>query len=176
MTRKLFAVLAVGMLAAAPVALHAQSTSLVVAGGLAMPTGNMGNSTQSGYNAALGLSIGAPLIPVGVRLEAGLNGFNFKNNVAGDFRVVSGTANATFSLGAPYIIGGLGYYSARQKTTLVGGSSSEVTHNGMGVNAGAGLKFPLGVISPFVEARYHMMFGDANKDVKFVPVTFGVSF
>ncbi len=175
MTRKLFTVLAVGMLTAAPVALHAQSTSLVVAGGLAMPTGNLGTSTQSGYNAALGLSIGAPLVPVGVRLEAGLNGFNFKNNVAGDFRVVSGTANATFSLGAPYLIGGLGYYSARQKTTLVG-TTTEVTHNGMGLNAGAGLKFPLGVISPFVEVRYHMMFGDANKDVKFVPITFGVSF
>jgi hypothetical protein len=175
MTRKLFAVLTAGMLAAAPAALQAQSTSLVVAGGLAMPTGNMGNSTQSGYNAALGLGIGAPLVPVGVRLEAGLNGFNFKNNVAGDFRVISGTANATFSLGAPYLIGGLGYYNARQKTTLLG-SSSEITHSGMGLNAGAGLKFPLGVISPFVEARYHMMFGDQNKDVKFVPITFGVSF
>jgi hypothetical protein len=176
MTRKLFAVLAVGMLAVAPVALQAQSTSLVVAGGLAMPTGNLGNSTQSGYNAALGLSIGAPLVPVGVRFEAGLNGFNFKNNVAGDFRVVSGTANATFSLGAPYIIGGLGYYSARQKTTLVGGTTSEVTHNDMGLNAGVGLKFPLVAISPFVEVRYHMMFGDQNKDVKFVPITFGFSF
>jgi hypothetical protein len=161
------------MLAAAPVAAHAQS--LVVAGGLAMPTGNMGNSTQSGYNAALGLGIGAPLMPVGIRLEAGLNGFNFKNNVAGDFRVVSGTANATFSLGAPYLIGGLGYYNARQKTTIVG-TTTEVTHSGMGLNAGAGLKFPLGMISPFVEARYHMMFGDQNKDVKFVPITFGVSF
>ncbi|MFL5605905.1 MAG: outer membrane protein [Gemmatimonadaceae bacterium] len=176
MTRKLLAVLAVGMLAAAPLALQAQSTSLVVAGGVAMPTGTMNNSTQSGYNAALGLGIGAPLIPVGVRLEAGLNGFNFKNNVAGDFRVVSGTANATFSLGAPYIIGGLGYYSARQKTTLVGGATSETTLNGMGLNAGAGLKFPLAMISPFVEVRYHMMLGDANKNVRFVPVTFGVSF
>jgi hypothetical protein len=174
MTRKLFTVLAVGMLAAAPLALQAQS--LVVSGGLAMPTGDMEKSTQSGYNAALGLSIGAPLVPVGVRLEAGLNGFNFKNNVAGDFRVVSGSANATFSLGMPYIIGGVGYYSARQKTTLVGGTTSEVTHNGMGLNAGAGLKFPLGMLSPFVEARYHMMLGDANKDVKFVPITFGVSF
>jgi hypothetical protein len=176
MTRKLFAVLTVAMLAVAPAALHAQIPSLTVSGGIAMPTGDLGTSTQSGYNAALGLSIGAPLVPVGVRLEGGLNGFNFKNNVAGDFRVISGTANATFSLGAPYIIGGLGYYSARQKTTLVGGSTTEVTHNGMGVNAGAGMKFPLGAISPFVEARYHMMFGDANKDVKFVPITFGVSF
>jgi hypothetical protein len=175
MTRNLLAVLTAGVLAAAPVALQAQSTSLVVSGGLAMPTGNMGTSTQSGYNAAVGLSIGAPLVPVGARLEAGLNGFNFKNNVAGDFRVMSGTANAIFSLGAPYIIGGVGYYSARVKTTNLG-VTTETTNSGMGLNAGAGLKFPLGMLSPFVEARYHMMLGDQNKDVKFVPITFGVSF
>jgi hypothetical protein len=176
MTRNLLAVLAAGVLAAAPVAQAQLSPSLVVSGGLTMPTGNMGNSAQSGYNAAVGLSVGAPLVPIGARFEAGLNGFNFKNNVAGDFRVMSGTANAIFSLGAPYIIGGVGYYSARQKTTLVGGTTSEITNNAMGLNAGAGLKFPLGMLSPFVEARYHMMLGDANKDVKFVPITFGVSF
>ena len=176
MTRNLLAVLTAGLLVAAPVAAHAQSTSLVVSGGLAMPTGTMGDATQSGYNAALGLSVGMPLVPVGARFEAGLNGFNFKNNVSGNFRVVSGTANAIFSLGAPYIIGGVGYYSARQTTTLVGGTSSVVTHNAMGLNGGVGMKFPLGMLSPFVEARYHMMLGDANKDVKFVPITFGVSF
>jgi hypothetical protein len=175
MTRHFLAVLTAGVLAAAPAAMRAQSTSLVVAGGLALPTGNMGTSTQSGYNAAVGLNIGAPLVPVGARLEAGLNGFNFKNGVAGDFRVVSATANAIFNLGAPYIIGGMGYYSARQTTTVLG-TSSEVTHNGVGLNAGAGLRFPLAMISPFIEVRYHMMLGDANKDVKFVPITFGVSF
>jgi hypothetical protein len=175
MTRRFLAVLTAGVLAAVPAALQAQSTSIVVAGGLALPTGNMGTSTQSGYNAALGLNIGAPLVPIGARLEAGLNGFNFKNNVAGDFRVINATANAIFNLGAPYLIGGIGYYNARQKTTLLG-TSSEVTNGGVGLNAGAGLRFPLVMISPFVEVRYHMMLGDANKDVKFVPITFGVAF
>jgi hypothetical protein len=175
MTRNLLAVLTVGLLVAAPVASHAQSTALVVSGGLSMPTGTMGDATQSGYNAAVGLSVGMPLVPVGARFEAGLNGFNFKNNVSGNFRVVSGTANAIFSLGMPYVIGGIGYYSARQTTTLAG-VSSEVTHNSMGYNAGVGMKFPLGMLSPFVEARYHQMLGDANKDVHFVPITFGVSF
>jgi hypothetical protein len=172
MTRRLLAVLTAGVLAAAPAALRAQSTSLVVTGGLALPTGNMGTSMQSGYNAAVGLNIGAPLVPVGARLEAGLNGFNFKNGVAGNFRVINATANAIFNLGAPYLIGGMGYYSARQSSPLL----SDVTHNGVGLNAGAGLRFPLAMISPFVEVRYHMMLGDANKDVKFVPITFGVSF
>lgn len=175
MARNLLAVLTAGLLVATPVASHAQSTSLVVSGGMSMPTGTMGDATQSGYNAAVGLNVGMPLVPLGARFEAGLNGFNFKNNVSGNFRVMSGTANAIFSLGAPYVIGGIGYYSARQTTTIAG-VSSEVTHNNMGLNAGVGMKFPLGMLSPFVEARYHKMLGDENKDVHFVPITFGVAF
>ena len=169
MTRRLLAVLAASLLAAAPTALHAQSISL--AGGLSLPTSDFGDVEQSGYNGTIGLNFGAPLIPVGARIEGSINGFNHKNNVSGDTRVLSASANALVGLGMPYLIGGLGYYNARVKL----GNLAEQTVSGAGFNIGAGLTFPLPALSPFVEVRYHQMTGD-NSDVKFIPITFGIKF
>jgi hypothetical protein len=172
MSRRLFALLAAGLLAtAAPASLRAQSIS--IAGGLSLPVSDMADFEQSGYNATLGFNFGAPLIPVGARVEGSINGFNHKNNVGGDFRVLSATANATVGLGMTYAIGGLGYYNAREK--LTGLVNTETTNSGAGFNIGAGMSFPLPSLSPFVEVRYHQMLGD-NDAVKFVPITFGIKF
>jgi hypothetical protein len=48
----------------------------------------------------------------------------------------------------------------------------------MGFNIGAGVRFPLGVMSTFVEARYHKMTGDKAKsaDTSYLPITFGIQF
>jgi opacity protein-like surface antigen len=172
MTRRLLAVLVAGLLIAAPAVSHAQSISL--AGGLSMPVGDLADADQSGFNGTLGFNFGAPLIPVGARLEAAYNGFNHKNNVAGDTRVMSGTINALVGLGMPYLIGGIGYYNARIKTT-VGTLTASESEGGAGFNIGGGLTFPLPSLSPFVEVRYHQMLGD-NDGVKFVPITFGIKF
>lgn len=172
MTRRLLAVIAAGLLAAAPSSLHAQSISL--AGGLALPVSDVADVYQSGYNGTIGVNFGAPLIPVGARIEGSINGFNAKGSGNADLRVLSATANATFGLGMPYIIGGVGYYNARAKATL-GTVTSEVTNSGAGFNIGAGLSFPLPSLSPFVEVRYHQMLGD-NDNIKFVPITFGIKF
>ena len=172
MTRRLFAVLAAGLIAGAPASLSAQSLSL--AGGLSLPVSALANAEQSGYNATIGFNFGAPLIPVGARVEGSINGFNHKNNVAGDRRILSATANATFGLGMPYLIGGLGYYNSRSKTTTLG-VTSESTVSGAGINIGGGLSFPLPSLSPFLEVRYHQMLGN-NDSVKFVPITFGIRF
>lgn len=173
MTKRLLAVLAASLFVAVPSVLQAQSVSF--AGGLTQPVSTFGDGEQSGYNATLGLNLGAPLVPVGARLEGSINGFNHKSNIGGDTRVMNVTANAIFNLGMPYIIGGLGYYNARVKVTTVG-LASEVSSDGAGINLGGGLRFPLGTLSPFVEVRYHQMLGDKNKDIKFVPITFGIQF
>jgi hypothetical protein len=172
MTRRLITLLAIGLLAAMPARGTAQSISL--AGGLGMPTGAMADAEQSGYNGTLGFNFGAPLIPVGARLEGSINGFNHKNNVNGDFRVMSGTANVIVGMGMPYIIGGMGYYNARYKQTVSTLTSAQ-TVSGAGFNIGAGFSLPLPSLSPFVEVRYHQMLGD-NDSVKFVPITFGIKF
>jgi hypothetical protein len=181
MTRRLLAVLAAATLAAAPTALRAQgSTSILVSGGLSIPVGDLSDGANSGYNVNVGLNFGAPIIPVGARIEGGLNSFNLKGG-GGDVRMVSGTANAILNLGptsaAPYLIGGLGIYNRRISSTFAGITSAD-TKNVAGVNIGGGLRFPLGALSTFVEARYHAMLGNTNEATKFqfIPITFGVSF
>jgi hypothetical protein len=175
MTKRILTLLAVGVLAAAPVALHAQSISL--AGGISQPNGDLSNGVGSGYNATLGLNFGAPLIPVGARIEGGLNGFNYKGGASGDVRIMNVTANGIFNLGMPYLIGGLGYYNRRINQTVLGTKVTD-TQSAAGINVGGGVRFPLGTLSPFAEVRYHAMLGDKSKaaNFQFIPITFGVQF
>lgn len=183
MNRRIFNLVVVAALAATPSMLSAQlSTGLSVAGGIALPKGDGSSDTQTGYNAALGLNIGAPLLPVGFRLEGAYNGFKPKSGTlpagyTGSANIISGTANATVGLGLPYIIGGLGWYRIHSEATggPLGFTDSQ---SSMGYNIGAGMRFPLGVMSTFVEARYHKMLGDAAKgaDASYIPITFGIQF
>jgi hypothetical protein len=43
---------------------------------------------------------------------------------------------------------------------------------------GGGLRFPIGELSTFFEARYHVMLGEAgaSANLQFVPITLGVTF
>ena len=175
MSKRLLAVIAAGLLAAAPFAVSAQSVSL--AGGLALPTSDLSDGADAGYNAAIGLNFGAPLVPFGARIEGAINGFNFKNNLNGDVRIVNVTANGIFNLGMPYLIGGLGYYNRRIKTQGLTGSSSN-SESAAGINIGGGVRLPLGTLSPFAEIRYHAMLGDKAKaaNFQFIPITFGIQF
>lgn len=181
MTRKLLAVLILAALAATPTHAQAQlSTSFGVAGGLSAPMGDLKDITDAGYNLAAHVNLGAPLIPVGIRLELGYNSFNAKRilSTTGKVKIISGTANATLALGptgaSPYLIGGVGIYN--RDYTDVGTTSNSKSVGG--VNGGAGFRFPLGVISTFIEARYHVMLGNTTDgtNLKFVPVTFGINF
>ena len=177
MNRRILSLLVLGAIAAAPSTLHAQvSTGFSVAGGLALPQSDFGKNLESGYNVALGLNIGAILLPVGVRLEGGYNGFKSKNLTVGtaDTRIISGTANVTLGMGMPYLIGGLGYYDG--KTTYSGGAlgTASGSSGSMGFNGGAGIRLPLGVMTTFVEARYHKMTG--GDKASYIPITFGIQF
>ncbi len=177
MTRRLFTVAAAAVLASVPGAVHAQS-SFIVSGGLNAPVGQLGDVTDIGYNVAAGLNLGAPVVPVGARLELGYNGLGYKGG-GGDVRILSGTANAIFNLGptndAPYLIAGVGAYNRSSGSSNFGyGNGATV----VGINGGAGLRFPLSGLSTFFEARYHIMLGNANEgtNYQFLPITFGIAF
>ena len=180
--KKLLGVIAVGLLAATPSIATAQlHTGVSLAGGLAAPSGALGNNYKSGYDLALGLNVGAPLVPFGLRLEGAYNTFDFKSpsvGTTGNRNIVSGTANGTFGFGLPYLIGGVGYYSTRTTTTSATTTINSDRQSAMGMNGGVGLRFPLGVISTFAEVRYHKMLGDAatGMDASYVPITFGINF
>lgn len=181
MNRPFLALLAAGTLALAPAAAHAQlSTSVGVGGGIAVPVSNLRDVADAGYNLEGHVNLGAPLIPVGVRLEVGYNSFNGKSafTSSGKVQIISGTANATLALGpsgaSPYLIGGVGIYNRRLTEN---GTNSDSKTTG-GVNVGAGFRFPLGVMSTFIEARYHVMLGnelDAT-NLQYIPITFGINF
>jgi opacity protein-like surface antigen len=179
MNRRLLAVLVSGTLAAAPTVLSAQSASLVIAGGLSIPVSDLSNTNNSGYNVAAGLNFGAPIIPVGARIELGYNGFDSKSGGGANSRIISGTANAILNLGptsaAPYLIGGLGIYNRHINTNSVLTIDDKTV---AGVNLGGGIRFPLGGISTFLEARYHVMLGNKNDltNYQYIPITFGISF
>jgi hypothetical protein len=186
MSRRLLAVFATGALLALPAAARAQgSTSILVSGGLSVPMSDLSDNVNSGYNINLGLAFGAPIIPVGARIEGGFSSFDGKGGLPGGIgsgtttRIASATANAVLNLGptgaAPYLIGGLGIYNRRFSSDASGASDSRTT---AGVNIGGGIRFPLGGISTFLEARYHVMLGNQNEgtNLQFIPISFGVQF
>lgn len=176
MIRRLLSLAVGSALAAAPTVTHAQ-TSLTVSGGVSAPVSTLGDLSNLGYNVAAGLQLGGTILPIGARLEGAWNSFGFKNG-GGDTRILSATANAVYNIGhdagAPYIIGGLGYYNRAFNNTGINSSDA----NALGVNVGAGLRFPLSGLSTFFEARYHAMLGEERNagTYKFIPITFGITF
>ncbi len=103
--------------------------------------------------------------PVGFRIDGMLQ-------FAGGEDIFIGTANALYNFSTssearirPYVIGGAGIYAD-------GGSD-------LGINAGAGATFPLGLgDSParaFAEARFHAIFAEGNT-IQQLPLTVGIMF
>lgn len=177
MIRRLLAIATVAAFAAAP-ALAGAQISVSVAGGPSAPFGDLGDVTDIGYNVAAGLSFGGTAVPIGVRLEAGYNGLGYQGG-GGSVRIITGTANAIFNLGktpdAPYLIAGMGAYNRSSGSDVFGYGSGTTA---LGINGGGGLRFPLGGINTFFEARYHLMLGNREDgtNYQFVPVTFGIAF
>jgi hypothetical protein len=178
MSRRLLAALAASALIALPAAARAQSSSILVSGGLSVPMSDLSDFSNSGYNLNLGLAFGAPLLPVGFRVEGGFSSFDTKTGGA-TTRIASATANAVLNLGptgaAPYLIGGLGIYNRRFSSNAFGEADSRTS---AGVNVGGGIRFPLGGLTTFLEARYHVMLGNQDEatNLQFIPISFGVQF
>jgi hypothetical protein len=177
MTRRFLIVAAATLLVISPTTSRAQA-SFLISGGLNAPVSRLGEIADMGYNVAAGLNLGSTAVPIGIRLEGAYNGLGYKGG-GGDVRIIAGTANAIFNLGtardAPYLIGGLGAYNRSSGSSTFGyGSSTTV----VGINGGAGLRFPLSGLSTFFEARYHVMLGNGadGTNYQFIPITFGIAF
>ena len=152
-----------------PAALQAQ-TSLGIAGGLAMPTGDASDSFKSGYNVTVALGIKPPVAPIGLRIDGMWNSLDSKATGGNAFRVLGANANVTVSgpmIPMAYLIGGAGMYNFSSE-----GVDAETK---LGFNGGVGINFPLTGFSTFLEARYHHVKID-DDSFQFVPVTFGIRF
>jgi opacity protein-like surface antigen len=163
----------VAIAAAAPKA-HAQFSSnpfqIGAAGGIAFPTGDLGDVAGTGYNITFAVGYKPMLSPIGVRVEAAYNEFGEEAGFR-KINIPAFTGNLVYTLPgvsfSPYIIGGAGLYTPN--TDLGGGRQNQ-----FGFNIGGGIKIPLSSsFETFVEARYNRVSVD-NGNLSFIPVTVGI--
>jgi len=168
-----------GIAAAAPTA-QAQGYNpfqIGASGGIAFPTGDLGNATNTGYNIAVVLGYKPALMPLAVRAEAAYNQFGFQGG-GGSINIPSFTGNLAYELPlgmsfTPYGIGGVGLYRPSASVTGAGTSNPE---NHFGWNIGGGVKIPLSSsFETFIEARYNSVNVNGGT-LSFVPVTVGILF
>ncbi|NUQ91514.1 MAG: outer membrane beta-barrel protein [Gemmatimonadaceae bacterium] len=169
---------ALSLAVAAPA--HAQA-HIGVSAGASFPTGDFGDAVSSGYNVNGIIGVSMPMSPIGFRGEVGWNSFDFKGGGNDKTRVLNGTANiviqpSTMMPAKPYIIGGVGAYNVKVSgstvNALLGSSQSDTK---VGFNAGVGLKFGLGDLATFLEARY-VTINTEGASLNYIPVSFGITF
>jgi hypothetical protein len=166
--------------------LGAQKTyALGIAGGAAIPAGQLRETQTSGYNGTLSLAIGVAELPIGVRFDAIYDYFSRRDVVtpasagiggAYSMQTIGGLANLIYAFpgtsAKPYLIAGAGWYRIERKGDGTKPQSS------IGYNGGVGSTFGFGPIAMFIESRYHSISRSAAKGgvVQFVPVTLGLMF
>lgn len=186
------ALAAVGMLAANEAEAQAK---FMIGGGLAMPSGEFSSTEDGGYfagngfNALAGVTLSAPLMPVGLRVDGSFNRFGMAEEVGdvdANYQVLAGTANAVFSLPTPglvqpYLLAGVGVYNTKLTGDDVGAAVESQTN--FGINGGVGVNLSLGGLSLFGEARMHNVFVSEQtidditfeaEDIRMIPVTVGL--
>jgi hypothetical protein len=172
MHRVLSAVVAGTVLVA--VSADAEAQGLFGAGVSAGPSIQLshGKSHNTGYNAAVHITINLPAVPLRFRLEGFYNNFgakveDFVEN--SDLRIAGGNVNVVYNFGSmgarPYVIGGAGFYNSKY---------AGLSLNDFGFNAGLGAKFRFAGFSTFAEARLHTV--RADEPFRFVPISFGIEF
>ncbi|MFL5469631.1 MAG: outer membrane beta-barrel protein [Gemmatimonadaceae bacterium] len=179
----LVAALAGTALVSLPFGARAQVSTVVkpvqfgIAAGVAFPTSDLSEGTNTGFNVTGTLALNPAMIPLGIRIDAAYNRFEFNDDagVDGNFHFTSVTGNVVYKIPstavAPYLIGGAGLYNVGVTFTDVGSDSE----NHFGWNIGGGISMPLSGFDAFIEARYNQVQGDGGS-VKFIPVTFGIMF
>lgn len=146
-----------------------------IAGGAAIPLGDLADLYNTGYNGTVSLGLSSLGTPLGLRFEGMYNKVLGRDDVGNppDARIVAGTANLVYGLPGvgirPYLIGGAGYYGLKPDVDNI------KSENKLGLNGGIGAMFPLSGFNTFVEARLHHVFTDVSS-TQFVPVTFGILF
>lgn len=157
-----------------------------VSGGVTVPSGDLNNRQDLGYNGLATVQLGVPAFPLQFRADLQYNSFGGKDWInalnqaidKADTRVISGTINGVLNLLAgpvkPYLIGGVGYYDTKVTGT-------ENTRK-FGYNYGAGVKFGMSRTSLFIEGRMHQIndavlsVGGGRTTAKYIPITIGIMF
>ncbi|GAC1478348.1 MAG: hypothetical protein NVS1B4_22020 [Gemmatimonadaceae bacterium] len=192
LTRYAAAALALAAVAGGAQAQQASSASPIsfgVAGGAAIPTGNLSNGAGTGFRVQGQMNYSNPEAPVNFRVELGYDQFGDKTAPTATLssRAISGVANAVLPVFSsddlkPYLIGGVGMYAL--SGTVKGATIPTTTssQNNVGFNVGLGTGFGLGGMNAFLEARLHLVMSGAvdatgaKTTGNYFPITFGVNF
>jgi hypothetical protein len=163
-------------------------------GGPNIPTGTLNDVYKAGFNVTVPIGWQPMNSPFGLRLDLGYSrlngrsaGTNGLTSQPDDPNIWSATANATLDLvrfgesrrGALYLVGGGGLFrftdffnTDRSDNDPESAFEGDPVTKG-GLTGGAGLAFPIGGTSLFVESRYTTAFTD-GENTKWVPIVFGL--
>lgn len=155
--------------------------SLGFSGGASIPTGDLSNFVNTGYNVGGHFGLGTPALPISFRGDVNYDNFGAKGSGNSNAHTWSYTANAVYEVPTmtgvrPYIIGGIGGFTPGSSSTSGGTTYSASTSTKFGFDVGGGLTIPLSGFNAFVEARYNRFNNDGGGSTSFVPITFGVMF
>jgi hypothetical protein len=189
LNRSIFSVALAGIaLTSFSIGAHAQMATVVkpvqfgIAAGAALPTSDLSDIANTGFNVTGTVAINPQMIPLGIRIDGAYNRFAFKQPIVGltgpgasttggDIASTSVTGNLVYKVPSaafsPYLIGGAGWYS-------VSGFSS-TSDNHFGWNLGGGILMPLSGFDTFIEARYNQVQFEGGS-LKYIPITFGILF
>ena len=172
-------------LIAAPTFVSAQTARPIgfgVSGGLSLPTGDLGDGADAGYNITGHVMLRpASFTNLSFRGDVSFDRYGVKDVSDANTRFLGFTANALYSFPQanpgvvrPYIIAGVGAYNSKVSVTS-GNITGSASSTDIGVQGGAGINFQLSGFSTFVEAKFVNVFGDGSS-ANFIPITFGVKF
>jgi hypothetical protein len=162
-----------GLLAASMLVVGAQSAEAQlrfnVNAGASMPMSETGDLWNAGLRVGAGVEFRVPLVPVGLRVDGAYDRLGVKLDGGPNLSIMSGTANAVFSLPLMpiYAVGGIGMYRSD--------AGEGATSTDLGFNGGLGLRLPLPMFSPFVEARFHQINVEGG-NFRYVPIVAGIRF
>jgi len=193
---------AVGASAARAQSAAASPVHFGLSAGGTLTSGDLSDSHNSGFNVNGLLEFRGMSSPLALRAEVGYQNLagksvSFTDPDFGTFSakadnasIISGTANGVFGFPTaptttvrPYLIGGLGVYSAKSGGSVSGdlgefSGSERITK--FGINGGIGTTFQLSGFNTFIEARYHHVFSkddeDGTPNIQFIPISFGIMF
>ncbi len=154
--------------------------SLGISGGASIPTGDLSQFANTGYNVGGHVALGTPALPISFRGDVNYDNFGAKGTGSSNAHIWSYTANAVYEVPTmtgirPYVIGGIGGFTPGASYTSGGTTVTATSGTKFGFDVGGGLTIPLSGFNAFVEARYNR-YNDGGGTTSFVPITFGVMF
>ncbi len=155
-----------------------------LSGGGTVPVGRFGDLNDAGYSFGAHALISSRFFPQDFKIELQHNRMDLEGFDANTL-VTSGTLNlelnpfSALARVAPYLSAGIGIYFVKTALRAPPPALTEYDNaTKFGLNAGGGVRFPLGPLNAFLDARYHRVRSDrfVSRSVTYIPIVLGLTF